>query len=86
MDLPPPSDIMTRQNISLPLKRETKLLIRHIYIYEPSHKEKGKLAISSKKLIDYSLSPWLTKPSEGVSGHPVRTPFAGTTEPGIYIG
>ena len=82
--LPPPRGIMTSQNISLPLKRETKLLIR--YIYEPSHKEEGKLAIPSKRPTDLSLFPWLTKPSEGVSGHPVRTPFAGMTEPGIYIG
>ena len=55
-------------------------------MYEPSHKKKGKLAILSKRPTGLSFFPWLTKPSEGVSGHPVRTPFAGTTEPGIYIG
>ena len=84
MALPPPSGIMTSQNISLPLKRETKLLIR--YIYEPSYKEESKLAIPRKRPTDLSLFPWMTKPSEGVSGHPVRMPFAGMAEPGIYIG
>ncbi|RVX19501.1 ABC transporter G family member 36 [Vitis vinifera] len=40
----------------------------------------GNLLIPSKRPTDlYSLLPWLTKPSEGASGHPVRMPFAGTT-------
>ena len=87
MTLTPPSVMMTTQNISLPLKRETVLLER--YIYKPSHKEEGKLRIPRKRPTDSSLSlwPWLTKPSEGASGHPVRTPFAGSTiESRIYIG
>ena len=33
MALPPPSVIMTTQNISLPLKRETKLLILYIWTF-----------------------------------------------------
>ena len=51
----------------------------------PSHEEEGdppgNLLIPSKRPTDLyiSLSPWLTKPSEGASGHPVRMPFAGTT-------
>ena len=85
MALPPPSVIMTTQNISLPLKRENKASDT-IYIYEPSHKEEGKLVIPSKRPTDLSLLPWLTKPSEGVSGHPVRMPFVGTIESKIYIG
>ena len=53
----------------------------------PSHEEErdddppGNLLIPSKRPTDLyiSLSLWLTKPSEGASGHPVRMPFAGTT-------
>ena len=84
MALPSPSGIMTTQNISLPLKRETKLLI--LYIYEPSHKEEGKLALPSKRPTDLSFFSWPTKPSEGAFEHPVRTPFTGTIESRIYIG
>ena len=53
MALPPSSVIITTQNISLPLKRETVLLV--LYIYEPSHKEEGKLTIPSKRPTDLSL-------------------------------
>ena len=52
----------------------------------PSHEEgkgdpPGNLLIPSKRPTDLyiSLSPWLTKPSEGASGHPVQMPFAGAT-------
>ena len=86
MALPPPSVIMTTQNISPPLKKNQSFWY---YIYQPSHKEEGKLAIPSKRSTDLSPSlwPWLTKPSEGVSGHPIRTPFAGgTTKSRTYIG
>ena len=55
MALPPPSVIMTTQNISLPLKRETVLLELYIYI-KPSQTEGGKLAIPSKRSTDLSLS------------------------------
>ena len=58
------------------------------YIYQPSHKEKGKLTIPRKRPTDLSLSlwPWLTKPSEGASRHPVWTPLAGgATESRTYI-
>ena len=37
------------------------------------------------QLINLSKT-WLTKPSEGVSGHLVRTSFAGMTELEIYLG
>ncbi|RVX22017.1 hypothetical protein CK203_001272 [Vitis vinifera] len=50
----------------------------------PSHEEggsPGNLLIPSKRPTDLysSSSPWLTKPSEGASGHPVRMFFAGAT-------
>ncbi|RVX21473.1 hypothetical protein CK203_002115 [Vitis vinifera] len=52
----------------------------------PSHEEErippsGNLLIPRKRPTDsyISLSPWLTRPSEGASGHPVRMPFAGAT-------
>ena len=86
MALPPPSVIMTTQNISPPLKKNQSFWY---YIYQPSHKEEGKLAIPSKRPTDLSPSlwPWLTKPSKGASGHPIWTPFAGgTTESRICIG
>ena len=46
-------------------------------IYKPSHEEEGDLLIPSKRPTDLylPLQPWLTKPSEGASGHPVRMPF-----------
>ena len=37
------------------------------------------------QLINLSKT-WLTKSSKGVSGHPVHTSFAGTTEPELYLG
>ena len=55
-----------------------------VYI-KPSDKEEGdppgNLLIPSKRPTDLypSLWPWLTKPSEGASGHLVRMPFAGIT-------
>ena len=48
-------------------------------------KRKVSLLYLVKDQLIYLSESWLTKPSEGVSGHPVWTPFAGTTEPGIYI-
>ena len=49
-------------------------------------KRKVSLLYLVKGQLIYLSEPWLTKPSEGASGHPVRTSFAGTTEPGTYIG
>ena len=57
-------------------------------IYKPSHEEEGNLLIHNKRPIDLYLPllPWLTKPSEGASGHPVRMPFAGiTTESRTFV-
>ena len=48
-------------------------------------KRKVSFVIPNKRSTDLSLESWLTKPSEGVSGYLVRTPFAGTIEPGICI-
>ena len=53
MVLPPPSVIMTTQNISPPLKKSQSFWY---YIYQPSHKEEGKLAIPSKRATNLSLS------------------------------
>ena len=55
-----------------------------LYIYAFTRRRKGSpgnLLRPSKRPTDIYLSflPWLTKPSEGVSGHPVRMPFAGIT-------
>ena len=43
----------------------------------PSCEEGGKRSDSGKRRADWSSEQWLTKPSEGVSEHPVRTSFAG---------
>ena len=67
MALPSPSVIMTTQNISSPLKKNQSFWY---YIYQPSHKEEGKLAIPSKKPTDY-LS--LTMADKTIGGC-VRTP------------
>ena len=50
-----------------------------LYIYAFARRRKGSLGnllISGKRPTDLysSLWPWLTKPSEGASGHPVRMP------------
>ena len=50
-----------------------------LYIYAFARRRRGSpgnLLIPSKRSTDLyrSLLPWLTKPSEGVSGHPVRMP------------
>ena len=57
-------------------------------IYKPSHEEEGNLLIPNKRPTDlyFPLLPWLTKPLEGASGHPVRMPFAGiTTESRTFV-
>ena len=67
MALPPPSVIMTTQNISPPLKKNKSFWY---YIYQPSHKEEGKLAIPNKRSTDY-LS--LTMADKTIGGC-IRTP------------
>ena len=49
-------------------------------------KKKVSLLYLVKGQLLYLSKPWLKKPSEDVSGHPVRTPFAGMTEPELDLG
>ena len=68
MAQPPPNVIMTTQNISPPLKKSQSFWY---YIYQPSHKEEGKLDIPSKRPTDLSFS--LTMANKTIGGC-VRTP------------
>ena len=69
----------------LPTIKEGNKVPNTIYMDLHTRRKVSLLYLVKDQLI-YLSEPWLTKPSEGVSGHPVRTPFAGATEPGIYIG
>ena len=73
--------IMTNQKVVPPLKGgRTSDTIK-----EPLRKEEGKISDSEKRVVDWSPEQWLTKPSEGVSGHPVRTSFVGLAEAGTIL-
>ena len=72
---------MTSQKVVPPLKGgRTSDTIKG-----PSRKKESKLFHSEKRVANWSLEQWLTKPSEGVSGHPVRTSFAGLAEVGTIL-
>ena len=58
----------------------------HIYINLHTKRKVTSWYLVKGQLIYISLWPWLTKPSEGASRHPVRIPFVGiTTESRTFV-
>ena len=78
MTLPPLRGIMTSQKVSLPLKREAELLT----LYKDLHTRRkvSLLYLEKGQLLDLFIM------ADKIIGGCVRTSFAGTTEPELYLG